>query len=61
MDAAPIFLGDRIPIAGIALHDRIITVALFDRALDTPFLDPPSVARIRQFRLVNGALVELPA
>ena len=55
------FLGDRIRVEGVSVHDGVITVAQFDRLPDAPFSEPPSVPVIRQFRLRDGELTELAA
>ena len=57
-DAAVAFLGDRIRVEGVSIHDGVITVAMFDRAPLEPFAEPPTIAVIRQFRLEAGTLVE---
>ena len=57
-DAAVAFLGDRIRVEGVSIHDGVITVAMFDRAPHEPFAEPPTIAVIRQFRLEAGTLVE---
>ncbi len=57
-DAAVLFLGDRVRVEGISIHDGVITVAMLDRAPHAPFAEPPTIAVIRQFRLEDGALVE---
>ena len=59
--ALPVFLGDRIRVEGVSIHDGAITVALFDRPADASFAQPPTVPVIRRFRLEGGALAELPA
>ena len=58
-DGGVAFLGDRIRIEGVSIHDGVITVALLDRPPDAPFVEPPSVPVIRQFRLQGGDLAEL--
>ena len=58
-DAGFAFLGDRIRIEGVSVHDGVITVAMLDRRPDEPFVEPPSVPVIRQFRLQVGDLVEV--
>ena len=57
-DADVAFLGDRVQIKGVSIHDRTITVAMLDRGPDAPFAAPPTIPVIRQFRLENGSLVE---
>ena len=57
-DADFAFLGDRVRIEGVSIHDRVITVAMLDRAQDTPFAEEPTIPVIRQFRLESGTLVE---
>ena len=58
-DAGVAFLGDRIRIEGVSVHDGVITVAMLDRRPDDPFAAPPSVPVIRQFRLQGGDLAEV--
>ena len=58
-DAGFAFLGDRVRIEGVSIHDGVITVAMLDRGLDEPFTAPPSVPVIRQFRLQDGELAEV--
>ena len=60
-DAAVAFLGDRIRIEGVSVHDGVIAVALLDRPLVAPFAEPPSIPVIRQFRLQGGELAEVSA
>ena len=57
-DTAVAFLGDRIRVEGVSIHDGVITVAMFARAPHEPFAEPPTIAVIRQFRLEAGTLVE---
>ena len=57
-DAAVAFLGDRVRIEGVSIHDSIITVAMLDRAPHLPFSQPATIAVIRRFRLENETLVE---
>ena len=52
------FLGDRVQVEGVSIHDRTITVAMLDRGPDAPFAEPPTIPVIRQFHLENGSLVE---
>ena len=47
-DAGFAFLGDRIRVEGVSVHDGVITVAQLDRLPDAPFSEPPSVPVIRQ-------------
>ena len=58
-DAGVAFLGDRIRIEGVSVHDGVITVAMLDRKPDEPFAAPPSVPVIRQFRLQGEELTEV--
>ena len=57
-DAAVAFLGDRVRIEGVSIHDSIITVAMLNRAPHLPFSQPATIAVIRRFRLENETLVE---
>ena len=57
-DASVAFLGDRVQIEGVSIHDQTITVAMLDRGPDAPFAEPPAIPVIRHFRLENGSLVE---
>ena len=59
--ALPVFLGDRIRVEGVSIHDGAVTVALFDRPDDAPYSQAPTVPVILRFRLEGGALAELPA
>ena len=58
-DADIAFLGDRILIQGVSIHDGAITVALLDRAPGSYFIEPPSIPVIRRFALQEGMLVEV--
>ena len=58
-DADAVFLGDRIRVLGLSIHDGVIAVALLDRPPDAPFAEAPSVPVIRTFRLVGESLEEL--
>ncbi len=58
-DAGVAFLGDRIRIEGVSVHDGVITVAMLDRGPAEPFAASPSRPVIRQFRLQGDALVEV--
>ena len=58
-DAGVAFLGDRIRVEGVSIHDGAITVALLDRAPDAAMASAPTVAVIRRFTLQGGELVEL--
>ena len=58
-DADTVFLGDRIRVEGISIHEGVITVALLDRPPAAPFSEQPSILVIRRFRLVGEALQEL--
>ena len=57
-DAGFAFLGDRVRVEGVSIHDGVITVAMLDRAPNEAFANPPTIAVIRQFRLENEKLVE---
>ena len=59
--ALPVFLGDRIRVEGVSIHDGAIVVALLDRPDDASYSQTPTVPVIRRFRLDAGALAELPA
>ncbi|MXW24642.1 MAG: hypothetical protein F4Z96_08410 [Chloroflexi bacterium] len=58
-DADAVFLGDRIRVLGLSIHDGVIAVALLDRPPDAPFAEAPSVPVIRTFRLAGESLEEL--
>ena len=58
-DADVAFLGDRIRVEGLSIHEGIITVALLDRPPDAPFSEVPSILVIRRFRLAGEALEEI--
>lgn len=58
-DAGVAFLGDRIRVEGVSIHDGVIVVALLDRAPDAAMASEPTVAAIRRFTLKGGELVEL--
>ena len=58
-DADTAFLGDRIRVQGVSIHEGIITVALLDRPPSAPFSEQPSILVIRRFRLVGEALEEI--
>ncbi|MDE2696377.1 MAG: Gmad2 immunoglobulin-like domain-containing protein [Chloroflexota bacterium] len=58
-DADTAFLGDRIRVEGVSIHDGVITVAMLDRPPDAPFAEAPSVPVIRTFRLAGESLEEL--
>ena len=60
-DRAFAFLGDRVRVESIAVHDGVIVVALYDRPETASFSEEPSIAVIRRFRLDGDALVELAA
>ena len=55
------FLGDRVRVESVAVHDGVIVVALYDRPETASWSEEPTVAVIRRFRLEGGALRELPA
>lgn len=52
-DAGIAFLGDRIRVEGVSIHDGVITVAMLDRPADAPFAAPPSAPVIRRYRLTG--------
>ena len=58
-DADVVFLGDRIRVEGLSIHDGVITVAVLDRPPGAPFAETPSILIIRRFRLVGEALEEI--
>ncbi len=58
-DADTVFLGDRIRVAGLSIHEGIITVAVIERPPDAPFSEVPSILVIRRFRLAGEALEEI--
>ena len=58
-DAGVAFLGDRIRVEGVSIHNGAITVALLDRAPDAAMASEPTIAVIRRFTLQGGELVEL--
>ena len=58
-DAGVAFLGDRIRVEGVSIHNGAITVALLDRAPDAAMASQPTIAVIRRFTLQGGELVEL--
>ena len=60
-DRAFAFLGDRVRVESVAVHDGVIVVALYDRPETASYSEEPTVAVIRRFRLEGGALTELPA
>ena len=60
-DRAFAFLGDRVRVESIAVHDGVIVVALYDRPETASFSEEPSIAVIRRFRLDGGELAEAPA
>ena len=53
------FLGDRIRVEGLSIHEGVITVALLDRPPDAPYSEVPSILVIRRFRLAGEALEEI--
>ena len=55
------FLGDRVRVESVAVHDGVIVVALYDRPETASSSDEPTVAVIRRFRLDGGELVEQAA
>ena len=58
-DADAVFLGDRIRVEGLSIHEGVITVALLDRPPGAPFAEAPSILVIRRFRLAGETLAEL--
>ena len=58
-DAGAAFLGDRIRVEGVSIHDGVIVVALLDRAPEAAMASEPTIAVIRRFTLEGGELVEL--
>ena len=58
-DADAVFLGDRIRVEGVSIHEGVITVALLDRPPGAPFAEAPSILVIRRFRLAGETLAEL--
>ena len=60
-DANAVFLGDRIRVPGLSIHDGVIAVALLDRPPGAPFAEAPSIPVIRRFRLAGETLAELDA
>ena len=60
-DAGVAFLGDRIRVEGVSIHDGVIVVALLNRAPEAAMASEPTIAAIRRFALQGGELVELEA
>ena len=58
-DAGAVFLGDRIRVEGVSIHDGVIVVAMLDRPEDASFAEAPTLPVIRRFRIEGGALTEL--
>ena len=58
-DADTAFLGDRIRVEGVAIHDGVVMVFMLDRPRDAPFAEVPSIPVIRKFRLAGETLEEL--
>ena len=58
-DAGAVFLGDRIRVEGVSIHDGVIVVAMLDRPEDASFSEAPTLPVIRRFRIEGGALTEL--
>ena len=58
-DAGVAFIGDRIRVEGVSIHDGVIVVALLDRAPEAAMASEPTVPVIRRFTLEGGELVEL--
>ena len=58
-DADTVFLGDRIRVAGLSIHEGVITVATVDRPPDAPFSESPSILALRQFRLAGETFEEI--
>ena len=60
-DRAFAFLGDRVRVESVAVHDGVIVVALYDRPETASYSEEPTVPVIRRFRLEGGALREMLA
>ena len=58
-DAGALFLGDRIRVEGISIHDGVIVVAMLDRPDDASYSEAPTLPVIRRFRVERGALAEI--
>ena len=58
-DADAVFLGDRIRVEGLSIHEGVITVATVDRPPDAPFSESPSILALRQFRLAGETFEEI--
>ena len=58
-DIDTVFLGDRIRVAGLSIHEGVISVALIERPPDAPYSETPSILVIRRFRLAGEALEEI--
>ncbi len=58
-DVDTVFLGDRIRVAGLSIHEGIITLAVIERPPDAPYSEAPSILVIRRFRLAGEALEEI--
>ena len=58
-DAGAVFLGDRVRVEGVSIHDGVIVVAMLDRPEDASFSEAPTLPVIRRFRIEGGALTEL--
>ncbi len=58
-DIDTVFLGDRIRVAGLSIHEGVISVAVIERPPDAPFSEVPSILVIRRFRLAGEALEEI--
>lgn len=58
-DADVAFLGDRIRVEGVSIHDGVVAVAMLDRPPTAPYAEAPSVPVIRTFRLAGESLEEL--
>ena len=58
-DAGAVFLGDRIRVEGVSIHDGVIVVAMLDRPDDASFSEAPTLPVIRRFRIEGSALTEL--
>ena len=58
-DGEAFFLGDRIRVGGLSIHEGIITAAILVRPPDAPDSERPSIFVIRRFRLAGDSLQEI--
>ena len=58
-DADAVFLGDRIRVEGLSIHEGVITVATVDRPPNAPYSEAPSILVLRQFRLAGDMFEEI--